>query len=149
MKGMGIKMTIILRVILIIACFTTCGYTLHKIRKSQMRIEDSIFWILFAVILVILSLFPKIAYQLAVLMGIGTPVNLVFLAMIFILLLKVFLMSIKISQLEYKMINLVQRIAIKDNEVDKMLRLSGRREQKNKILQLSGKIEENDKRKTN
>lgn len=111
-------MTTILRIVLIIACFLTCCYALHKIRKAQMQIEDSIFWILFSITLVIISIFPNIAYFLADLLGIGSPVNFVFLTVIFILIFKVFSMSIKMSQLEYKIKNLVQQIAIKNRELE-------------------------------
>ena len=99
-------MTAVLKTVLILACLLTCFYTLHKIRKSQMQIEDSVFWIIISALLVIVSIFP----------GIGVPVNFVFLAMIFILLYKVFSMSVRISQLEYKLKNLVQQIAIKNYE---------------------------------
>jgi len=86
-----------------------------------MQIEDSLFWIFFSIILVLVSIFPDIAYFISRLLGIGTPVNFVFLAMIFILLFKVFSMSIKISQLEYKIKNLVQQIAIKNNDMEKKI----------------------------
>lgn len=111
-------MTTILRIVLIVTCFLTCYYALYKIRKSQMQIEDSIFWILFSTILVIISIVPDIAYFLANLLGIGSPVNFVFLAVIFIMIFKIFSMSIKISQLEYKIRNLVQQIAIKNHELE-------------------------------
>lgn len=114
-------MTTVLRSVLIVACMITCYYTLYKIRKAQMQIEDSIFWILFSILLVFISIFPNIAYFISDLLGIGAPVNFVFLAMIFILLFKIFSMSIKISQLEYKIKNLVQQIAIKDNEIERKI----------------------------
>ncbi|MDE7311290.1 MAG: DUF2304 domain-containing protein [Eubacterium sp.] len=112
-------MTAILRFVLVIACLLTCYYTLHKIRKSQMQIEDSVFWIIISGLLVLVSIFPDIAYFASDLLGIGAPVNFVFLAMIFILLYKVFLMSVRISQLEYRVKNLVQQIAIKNHELEK------------------------------
>ena len=92
-------MTTILRIVLIIVCFLTCYYALYKIRKSQMQIEDAIFWILFSITLVIISIVPHIAYFLANLLGIGSPVNFVFLSVIFIMIFKVFSISIKMSQL--------------------------------------------------
>lgn len=111
-------MTTILRIVLIIVCFLTCYYALYKIRKAQMQIEDSLFWIIFSLILVIISIFPKIAFFLADLLGIGSAVNFVFLATIFILIFKVFSISIKMSQLEYKIKNLVQQMAIKNYELE-------------------------------
>ena len=83
-----------------------------------MQIEDSIFWIAISGLLVLVSIFPNIAYFVSDLLGIGTPVNFVFLFMIFLLLYKVFLMSVRISQLEYRLKNLVQQIAIKNLELE-------------------------------
>lgn len=120
-------MTTMLRTILVIMCLMTYCYTLHKIRKSQMQIEDSIFWIIISALLVLVSIFPDIAYRISDCLGIGAPVNFVFLSMIFILLFKVFSMSVKMSQLEYKIKNLVQQIAIKNLELEDMKSEAGNR----------------------
>lgn len=112
-------MSVVLRIILVIACVLTCAYTLRKIRKSQMQIEDSLYWILISIGLVIVSVFPGVITFLSELCGVGAPVNFVFLVMIFLLLLKVFLMSLKMSQMEDKMKKLVQRLAIQKNEDNK------------------------------
>lgn len=119
-------MSVLLRVLLVIVCFMTSGYTLRKIRKSQMQIEDSLFWILFSFGLVVLSIFPGIATQFADFLGILSPVNFVFLSVIFLLLIKVFLLSLRISQLEDKIKRLVQRNVIEEEK---------RREEKNKEKQ--------------
>ena len=105
-----------LRVILVIACVLTCAYTLRKIKKSQMLIEDSLFWIIISFGLVLLSAFPGLADRISTLIGIGSTVNCVFLVIIFILILKTFLLTLKVSQLEEKVKNLVQRLAIQRNE---------------------------------
>ncbi len=54
-------MTITLRIVLIAVCGLTCWYTLRKIRKSQMRIEDSLFFILLSFGLAGISIFPQVA----------------------------------------------------------------------------------------
>lgn len=105
-------MSIYLRVLLIVVSLATNYYLLMKIRKSQLQIEDSIFWIAFSMGIALLSIFPSIAIYFSVFIGVESPANLVFLAIIFILLLKVFLMSIKISQLEHKVRLLTQEIAL-------------------------------------
>lgn len=50
------------------------------------------------------------------------PVNFLFLAMIFLLLIKIFTMSIRMGQMEEKIKNLAQQIAIRNNEVDKKMK---------------------------
>ena len=63
-------MTTGMRIFLIIGSVLSCAYVLRRIRKSKMRTEDSIFWIFFSVVLVILGIFPGIADWLARLLGV-------------------------------------------------------------------------------
>lgn len=108
-------MSYYLRVLILLASIVTLIYVLKKIRKAQLRIQDSLFWIFLALIFVVMGAFPQVVYMLTRIMGFQAPVNLVFLVIIFVLLLKVFLSSIKISQLENKLDTLVQEIAIGEN----------------------------------
>ncbi|MDY2607827.1 MAG: DUF2304 domain-containing protein [Lachnospiraceae bacterium] len=108
-------MTVSLRIVLIAFSLITAIFVFRKIRKSQMQIVDSLFWILFIGMLVLLSVFPRIADYACKWLGVMSPVNFVFLAIIFLLLLKVFGLSVKISFLENKLQNLVQQYAIDRN----------------------------------
>lgn len=82
------------------------------------KIEDSVFWVFFSFMLILLSLFPQIAYWLAGVLGIQTPVNFIFLSILFALILKIFKLSLRISQLESKQQDFVQRYAIDHVEED-------------------------------
>lgn len=105
-------MTLILRILLIIFSILTMFYMVRKIRQAKLQIEYSIFWIAFSCILILMSLFPKAVSFFTYLAGIQSPVNLVFLAIIFILILKLFTMTVKLSELENKTKELAQKIAI-------------------------------------
>lgn len=105
-------MSYYLRMLILLASIITLFYVLRKIRKAQIQIADSLFWVFLSLIFVIMGAFPQVVYWLTRLMGFQAPVNLVFLVITFILLLKVFLSSIKISQLENKLDSLVQEMAI-------------------------------------
>jgi len=111
-------MSIYLRVILILMSVLATVYALRQIRKSQMKIENAIFWFLFVVVILILSIFPEIAMILARLLGIESPVNLIYLAMIFLLIVKVFSQSVKFSQMEHKVGILTAEIAILRNKLE-------------------------------
>lgn len=111
-------MSIYLRVILILMSVLATVYALRQIRKSQMKIENAIFWFLFVVVILILSIFPEIAMILARLLGIESPVNLIYLAMIFLLIVKVFSQSVKFSQMEHKIGILTAEIAILRNKLE-------------------------------
>lgn len=108
-------MTTVLRVVLVIVSVLTTLMIMRKIRKSQMRIEDSIFWIGFFFMLILFSLFPQIVYFMSDLSGTQTPVNFIFTFIIFVLIMRMFRMTEKISQLETRLRDLVERIAIEEN----------------------------------
>ena len=108
-----------LRITLIVVSVLALMYMIRKIRHSKMNISDSIFWIVFSVLLILISVFPIIIFFFAKLLGIQSPQNFLFLLMIGILAFKVFIMSIKVSQLQDKITALVQKIAIHDFEKDK------------------------------
>ena len=112
-------MSLSLRIVLIVISILTCFYIARKLRKSQMNISDTVFWIFFAVILVLLSVFPGIASWGADMLGFQASVNFVFVVVIFLLILRVFIMSIKISVLEDKLRNLTEGIAVRENMSDK------------------------------
>lgn len=116
-------MSIVLRVLLIVISILTLLFMMKKIRQSKFQIEDSISWILFLFVLIIISVFPQIAYWGSELFGVKSTVNFVFLLVIFILLIKIFLSNIKISQLDAKIKELTEEMAVrksieKNNEKD-------------------------------
>ncbi len=109
-------MSIELRIVLIVASVLGLIYVLRKIRKDKLQIEYALFWILSAFSLVIIAVFPQIIFWIADLLGVISPVNVVYLIIIGILLLKVFMMTIELSQLENKVKELVEKIAIEEKK---------------------------------
>ena len=107
-------MGIVLRVILIASAILLFMYMVKKIRQSKMKIEHTIFWILFDVILIIVGVFPQIIYLVSGWIGFQSPVNMVFLMIIFVLIVKNFLTTLEISHLENKVDSLIQQIAIRN-----------------------------------
>ena len=109
-------MTPTLRVVLIVVSILTTFMIMRKIRQSKLQIEDSIFWLGFSSILIVFSIFPGLPDLLAELAGTYTTANFIYLAVIFLLIVKMFHMSIKQSQLETKIKDLAQKIALDENE---------------------------------
>lgn len=110
-------MTLTLRVLLILVSVATFLQMMRKIRQSKIQIESAIFWIVLALVLVAFSLFPSIADFAAHCLGIYSTPNFLFLFAIFLLIVKVFHMTIHISQLETKIKELVQQMAL--DEMDR------------------------------
>lgn len=111
-------MTVIFRVILVIVSILTMAFMMRKIRQAKVQIEAALFWVIMALILVVFSLFPAVAVACAHLLGIYSTPNFLFLFMIFLLIVKVFGMTLQMSQMESRQKELVQRIALdqKDRE---------------------------------
>lgn len=109
-------MTIALRVALILVSFITLVFIARKIRNSKVKLEDSMFWICFAALIFIFSLFPQIFYVLSDLIGTYSPANFVFLFFIFVLLVQSFQFSMRISQADTKIKELTQQLAIEKFE---------------------------------
>ena len=106
----------LIRVCLILGSFITAGYILRRVRHAKVQIEDTIFWLMFSAALLILAIFPGIAYWAANLLGFMSPINFVYVVIIFLLLAKQFFMSIKLSQLDSKVRILTEQVALNEEK---------------------------------
>lgn len=109
-------MTMTLRLALILVSVATLFLMMRKIRQSKVQIESSIFWIVLALVLVVFSIFPGAADFAARCLGIYSTANFLFLFTIFVLIVKEFSMSLHISQLETRIKELVQQMALQELE---------------------------------
>ena len=102
-------MSIAFRITLIIVSVFTLLYMCKKVKQEKLQIEYSIFWTLFAIMLVLFSIFPQIADWMSELVGVYSTTNFIFLLIIFILLVKCFQLTMDISKLDNKVKELVQK----------------------------------------
>lgn len=109
-------MTIELRVVLIGVSLLTLLFIAKKVRDSKVKLEDSIFWVCFAALILVISIFPEIFYFLSRLAGTDAPVHFVFLFFIFVLLIQIFQLSMRVSRADTKIKELTQQLAIEKFE---------------------------------
>ena len=102
----------VLRVCLILGSFFTAGYVLRRVRQARVQIEDTIYWLALSAVLLLVAVFPGIAYWVSDLLGFVSPINCVFLVVIFLLLARQFSLSIRVSQLDSRLRILTERIAL-------------------------------------
>ena len=55
-------MTLLFRITLIVCALLVFIYVLRKIRHSEVKIADSTFWFIFALVILLLAVFPHIAF---------------------------------------------------------------------------------------
>ena len=115
-------MTVMLRVALIFVSVFTMTFMMRKIRQAKMEIEAALFWVIMALMLVVFAVFPSVADFCARLLGIYATTNFLFLFMIFLLIVKLFSMTVHISQLESRQKELIQKMALDQKENEEMER---------------------------
>ena len=115
-------MTGMLRGVLIVVSLTTMAYMMHKIRQAKVQIAAALVWVIYSLVLVVFAIFPPAADACARLLGIYSTPNFLFLSMIFLLMVKIFSMTIHISQLEEKQKELIQKMALDQKESEEMER---------------------------
>lgn len=111
-----------LRLLLLVTALLTAVWILRKIRRLKVRMEDAIYWVVVAVLLAVLGIFPEVSYYLTRKLGMISPSNLIFLVIIFLLMEKVFTLSILVSQLEDKVTVLSAEVALRAHSAEKRLK---------------------------
>ena len=105
-------MSLALRIALVIGAVALVVFVLTGIRKSRMRIEDSLFWVGLSLLILLLSVFPELGIWFTDMLGVQSPVNFILLFFIAVILAKCFSLARQVSQLENKVKELVQQVAV-------------------------------------
>lgn len=108
-------MNIPLRVALIVCSVAILFFVMQRIRKSSLEIDDSVFWLVIAAALIVVAVFPQIAYWVSDLLGFQAPVNFVFACGIVVLLVRTFKQDQKIAVLKKKLVALAQHEALRED----------------------------------
>ena len=111
-------MSIVLRIMLVLGSLFCFVIVIRKIKSTKLRIEASIFWIFFVLFIVFMAFFPGVVILGTNQLGVDSPVNFVYLAVLAVLILEIFALSIKLSQVENKLNSLIQQIAIREKEAE-------------------------------
>lgn len=110
-------MPILLRAFLIIGAVIAFIFVANRVHKSKILMGDAIFWVLLALLLVILAVFPGIAFFFSGLLGFISPSNFVFLLVMVLLMAKVFANSSEISMLKCRVNELAQENALLEQQL--------------------------------
>lgn len=112
-------MSITLRIILIVSSIIAFLFCVIKIKKSELKIEDSIIWLLGSILLIFMSVFSNVVAWISYKLGFESTVNFVWMCAIGFLLVELFLYNIRITVLNEKVKNLNHYIALEKNKENK------------------------------
>lgn len=100
-------------------------FVIYKVTKNKMNIHYSLVWILWAVGMIVISIFPEIVTWITKMLGIQYPSNTIFLIFIFLIYALSFYLYLTISKhndelvkLNYEIANLKKKI----NELEKKIK---------------------------
>ena len=113
-------MTSGLRFGLLFASLVALFCVLFFVITKRLNIKYSIIWILWALLCLMMSIFPEIFYSLSGLLSIEIPVNTVFLIMIALLYVLTFYVYLMISKHNREIIQLTYEIAACKKELEKL-----------------------------
>lgn len=105
-------MSIILRMMLIVCSFFSFFLCVKKIKRSQLKVANSVTWMLGSILLILMSIFSDLVGWFSEKLGFISPVNFVFLIIIAFLLIQTFIDNIHITELNEKIKDLNHYIAL-------------------------------------
>lgn len=100
-----------LRIGLLIASIIALAFVLFFVTKNKLNIKYSIVWMLWAVLSLVMSIFPQTFYEFSRILGIELPVNGVFLIMIALLYGLTFYVYVMISKHNKEIIDLTYQVS--------------------------------------
>lgn len=109
-------MSIILRIILIVCSFFSFFLCVKKIKRSQLKVANSVTWMLGSIFLILMSIFSDLVGWVSEKLGFMSPANFVFLIIITFLLIQTFIYNIQITALNEKIKDLNHYIALEKYE---------------------------------
>ena len=109
-------MSIVTRSFFIIGALVVACYIFYKIRKGKLEINHALYWIVFSFFLLFMGIFPGVVIFVSDLLKFQSPANLIFCVIIGLLLIKIFLMSIKLAHLENQLRRFTQKYSMDKNK---------------------------------
>ena len=125
---MNIKAQIIISIIIIWGIV----YIINMVRKKALELRYSLTWLGVGICILILTLFPQIMNKISAIMGIASPMNMLFFLGFCFSLTIIFSLTISASKMSIQIKDLTQEIALyKKEQNEKMDEI-----EKNKLLVL-------------
>ena len=111
---MNTKLQIIIAIIVIIALCVI----VNMIRKKRLELRYALAWLIVGMGTLILDCFPILTTKLADMIGIASPINMLFFLGFCFSLIIIFVLTVAISRVSIRMKQLAQELALYEKEND-------------------------------
>lgn len=113
----------------VLVCVLLAAAMLWLLRSRRIREKYAAVWILLTIAVILLAVFPQLAFWVSDVVGVQTPVNLVFALAIVVLLAVCVQLSAEVSNLEEETRTLAEEIALLRHDVRLLAEHQAAREQ--------------------
>lgn len=111
-------MSLKLQILIILSLIIIIGFIVNMVRKQKIDLRYALGWILICIPILVLTIFPSLIAQIAHLLGIASPVNMLFFVGFIFVIIIIFTLSIAVSHLSTKVKMMAQEIAILKHELN-------------------------------
>ena len=105
-------MTLKAQIILIVILLVALAFVLNSVRKHKLQLKYALPWFACIIVLVVFTAIPDLIQVVANLLGIQSPVNMVFFLGFVFSLAIIFVLTITVSRLTVQVRELTQAIAL-------------------------------------
>ena len=111
-------MSIALRISLLVAIAAYLVLILVLLRKKSFNLKYSLLWLCMAAVMLVMVAFPGMVQFIAHKIGVTLPINAIFMAFIFIILLMLVSMTSIVSKQHREIKTLIQNVSLLKKEVE-------------------------------
>lgn len=109
-------MNVRLQIIVAIAILFALGIIINMIRKRALELRYALAWLIVGVGVLILDVFPGVMEKLASVLGIYSPVNMLFFLGFCFSLVIIFVLTVAVSRMSIRIKELTQELALHEKE---------------------------------
>lgn len=113
-------MTLRAQIIIGIILLMGLGIILNMVRKRALELKYVLVWILCDVVLLIIVIRPSLMGAIAKLLGIHSPMNMIFFVGFLLSIVIIFSLTVALSRMNTRLRKLAQIMALKDAELESM-----------------------------
>lgn len=124
---MTLQIQMILGVILMIAL----AAIINMIRKKSLDLKYALSWLIVIVLLLIIDIFPVLMITVSQMLGIWSPVNMIFFLGFCFSLVIIFTLTVALSRMSARVRKMTQVIALNEKNIEKLLKEVKRADEEN------------------